>query len=327
MKNRDWNIDLIKVICTFAVVALHSQRSLVTGELFNSVLYYASRFAMPLFFMCNGYLILKKKSFGFKYFCKKVLNIIRVMTLWSFITFMLSLLVEQNSLTKALLDGIKCFIGVNIAPFWFLYSLIIIYIVLLLFFDLIKKHLNKILIFLFATMLIIDIISVISIFRGGYFVQSKINQRFRIWTWMFYFVIGYKIKEQRGTANIIKVGLVAAVLTVMSVAVQYYLCCIMLNKINSEYMYDNIIIIAWSLSVFVFLNSIIIKPNTILTFLSKNSFGVFLLHPYLIHYFHLTEIVSGWLSALVLWVILVLSCYLITFVFRKAKFGKLLFEY
>lgn len=49
IKKRDYGIDLLKVISTFAVLAVHSQRCSETGELFNPFLYYIARFAMPCF--------------------------------------------------------------------------------------------------------------------------------------------------------------------------------------------------------------------------------------------------------------------------------------
>lgn len=82
IKNRDFGIDLVKVISTFAVLALHSQRCSETGELFNPYLYYLARFAMPCFFMCNGFLIMKRDSFEFKYYkknteyCKNLANMV-----------------------------------------------------------------------------------------------------------------------------------------------------------------------------------------------------------------------------------------------------------
>ena len=45
----------------------------------NEILYYLSRFAMPCFFMVNGYLILCKKSFSVEYYKKKMLNMLRVL--------------------------------------------------------------------------------------------------------------------------------------------------------------------------------------------------------------------------------------------------------
>lgn len=76
---RNEGIDLLKALCMIAVVGLHSQRSTATGMVNNEILYYLSRFAMPCFFMVNGYLILCKKNFSVEYYKKKMLNMLRVL--------------------------------------------------------------------------------------------------------------------------------------------------------------------------------------------------------------------------------------------------------
>lgn len=79
MTKRNEGIDLLKALCMIAVVGLHSQRSTATGMVNNEILYYLSRFAMPCFFMVNGFLILNKKSFSVEYYKKKMLNMLRVL--------------------------------------------------------------------------------------------------------------------------------------------------------------------------------------------------------------------------------------------------------
>lgn len=79
MTKRNEGIDLLKALCMIAVVGLHSQRSTATGMVNNKILYYLSRFAMPCFFMVNGYLILCKKNFRVEYYKKKMLNMLRVL--------------------------------------------------------------------------------------------------------------------------------------------------------------------------------------------------------------------------------------------------------
>lgn len=78
-KTRNDGLDLLKAICMVAVVGLHSQRSMVTGTVNNPLLYYISRFAMPCFFMINGYLILNRDDFPLTYYKKKLINMVRVL--------------------------------------------------------------------------------------------------------------------------------------------------------------------------------------------------------------------------------------------------------
>ena len=73
MPKRNYGIDLLKILSILGMLALHTQRSLQTGECYNPCLYYGGRFCMPIFFMVNGYLILSKEDFSVKYFQKKYL--------------------------------------------------------------------------------------------------------------------------------------------------------------------------------------------------------------------------------------------------------------
>ena len=79
MTKRNEGIDLLKALCMIAVVGLHSQRSIIAGNVNNVVLYYLARFAMPCFFMINGYLVLNKEEFTFDYHNTKNFNLIRVL--------------------------------------------------------------------------------------------------------------------------------------------------------------------------------------------------------------------------------------------------------
>ena len=79
MDKRNEGIDILKALCMIAVVGLHSQRSLILGTVNNEVIYYLSRFAMPCFFMINGYLILNRNDFTLEYYKKKIVNMIRVL--------------------------------------------------------------------------------------------------------------------------------------------------------------------------------------------------------------------------------------------------------
>ena len=331
IKKRDYGIDLLKVISTFAVLAVHSQRCSETGELFNPFLYYIARFAMPCFFMCNGFLIMKRETFDFKYYIKKITNIVRVLLIWSCVTIVLSLLIEHNTLKVALIDGIKCGLGAKIVPFWFLFTLGIIYTALIFLFDWVKRNINVLLIVLLVGMFIIHLFSLINIFRGGYFIQQIIDQRFRLWTWVFYFLSGYKIKlfmQERAAFNKNKLFLLTTFMTVIVFFYQYYLCAIYLNKINSEYLYDSIFIVIWCVLIFVLFNSIEIHDDRkIICFLSSNTFGIFLLHGYFLYYLKLTNRIHGFIDSTLLWIALIIICYVITAIVRKIPIGRKIFEY
>lgn len=328
MNKRDTGIDFLKIIATFAVVGLHTQRDLSTGILFNPILYYISRFAMPVFFMCNGFLIFQKEDFTFEYFKKKILNILKLLASWSIVTMILSLLVDHDSLKQVVINGIKCFLGANIVPFWFFYTLIAIYFILLFLFKKIKKRINIVLLVLFLIMLIIDVISLIYIFNGGYFIQKYVDQRLRLWTWLFYFCLGYKLKTIENKLMKPSIGIVILIfISAFAVMYQIFLCYNYLGRINSEYCYDNILIVIWSSCVFSVFIRFKYKFSNLILSISKYSFGIFLLHGYFLHYFKLTSLVSNGVQSFVLWILLIVICFLISALANNIPYLNRMFKY
>ena len=77
MTKREYNIDLLKILATYLVIILHSACSGVGYKVFDISLfiYYIGGFAVPLFFMINGYLQLQKQN-DYKYVFHKIMRIL-----------------------------------------------------------------------------------------------------------------------------------------------------------------------------------------------------------------------------------------------------------
>ena len=333
---RDYCIDLLKVVCLFAVLALHTQRNTTTGELYNWVLYYGCRFAMPVFFMVNGYLILSKQSFPKEYCRCKIINIIRVLFTWGGVEAFVSLLLSHDFYFSIKVFFVAVLVG-NTVPIWFLHSFILIYVILMYKFDFIKRNIKSLMICLFVVCLVIDILSIRNIFaNNGYFIQSVIPQQYRIWTWLFYFILGYYLKilavpiVSSSKVKMIICCLLCMLFTAVSVAMQYILCAKILGKINSEYLYDNIIVIFWSVLIFVIFNCLKIEEVKIvncISWLSNYSFGVFLIHSLLLKYCPLFYYVSGNLGALLRYFMLCISSYIFVYGLMKIPILKKALKY
>lgn len=67
-ENRNFNIDLIKVVSAIGVISLHTFGH---NRNYNSIVYYLSSISVLLFFMINGYLLIKKDSITYRYIAKK----------------------------------------------------------------------------------------------------------------------------------------------------------------------------------------------------------------------------------------------------------------
>lgn len=74
--SRNYNLDLLKIIACVAVVGLHTlQKDL---SVINSTLYYCCGFAVPVFFMCSGYMLLNRSQMTVSYVIRKIASILRV---------------------------------------------------------------------------------------------------------------------------------------------------------------------------------------------------------------------------------------------------------
>lgn len=314
MTKRNEGIDLLKALCMVAVVGLHSQRSLILGTVNNEVLYYLSRFAMPCFFMTNGYLILNRNDFTFTYYKRKIVNMIRVLITGGGIAFVYSLILLKTGIGKAGYNALKCVLGFYVIPFWWIFTFAIIYTILLFSFQQIKMRIRWVLIFLLVICLAVDALSMIEIFtRNGYFIQALVSQRFRIWTWLMYFCLGYFLGTiPRNKKNSVYMLLGTAVMSVIAVKFQIYLCNNYLGRINSEYLYDNIILIVWTSVIFLqFLNWDKELKKSVRNF-CRDSFGVFLLHEFFLEGLGLTEKFTGAIQSTFLLLGLLIVCWSLT---------------
>lgn len=329
-KTRNIGLDCLKIISILGMIALHTQRSLETGVCYNPILYYMGRFCMPVFFMINGALILEKEDFGRKYFKKKVFNIVRLLIVWAIINGLVFCFCYGFSIYTFAWNFLKSFLAKGIVPFWFMYTFIIIYLILMFRFNWVKLHLKQLLLCTGVIMIIFDVISTINIFRGGNFIQSNIPQGLRIWTWLFYFLLGYRLKNIKHIWKIKKINwLLLTFITMVSVWWQYYLCSTVLKQINSEYLYDNVLIMIWCSLIFVcFINiKFSEKIKSIVTYISINSFGVFLLHGYFIMLFDLTNRISDAIQGIVLWGGLTIVCFICTVIFSFVPYSKYILRY
>ncbi len=331
--NRDCSLDILKILSMAAVLFMHTQRNAESGIVFNSVLYYGSRFAMPVFFMINGMLIMNHEEFSLEYYKRKLFNMIRITLTWGIITAVVSYILEDISVKHALINGVKCLYGGYIVPFWFISTLEIIYTLLLFFFKHIKAHLNGILILLGIVCVVINTISLINIFAfNGFYIQGGINQRMRLWTWGFYFLLGYKLKNVTIPRKIrYALPIITVVMTAIAIVYQYYIFVIKLNEINSSYCYESLIIMIWTVSIFLTVRNsdfiARIKNKKRIQRMATYSFGVFLLHAYFIKYFSLTKPDTTAIIAFVVWLLLWHGCMAISMVISRVPVFNKLIQY
>lgn len=316
MTKRNEGIDLLKALCMIAVVGLHSQRSIIAGNVNNVVLYYLARFAMPCFFMINGYLVLNKEEFTFDYYKKKILNMIRVLLSGGGIAFVYTLIFLGDGVGNAVYNAIKCILGYYVIPFWWIYTFAIIYTILLFSFQKIKNHIRKIMIALLTICFAMDLFSFFEIFvRNGYFVQAVVSQRFRIWTWLMYFCLGYllgdseKVKRKKGMRYVVP-GVI--IMSGVVLLLQCWVCRDYLGRINSEYLYDNVLLVMWASLLFLLFINRSKQLGKVARRFCSDCFGIFMLHEFFLEGLGLTEKFTGPFQSAILLLGLLMVCWCIT---------------
>lgn len=283
----DNNLNLLKVLACFAVVTLHVSFVCVENlqkTNLSYILYYASTFAVPVFFMVNGALILKKEEITYKYIGKKVVNILKIVLLWNIVFVILKFIATHkcDRIIDTFIDSLlqKGFFF----QFWFFGALILIYITL----PILKKIINdknfvKLFMFILAITVCIDIFNMYRGINGLEIVKNIVPQTFRMWTWYLYFILGHLIYMNKDNIskkiNFRLNTILLLIFTIICITYEIF----MSNKISSLYAenyYDNILIIieiallfSWGLRVQ--LSNMIIK---VVNFISPCMIGIYIFH-------------------------------------------------
>ena len=330
MNKRNLNIDLIKILACFFVVALHTQRNYQLELIHNPILYYISICAVPLFLMVNGYLLLKKEKIDYKYVLHKTKNILLVIVFWT-----LAYVILDSIRKKGITNVLSIFLGTftqdgALAHLWFFWALIIIYIILPILYKFKifdnKNKFRNVIILILSISVIIDIIFNYMYVKYNTNILENIPQCFRIWIWFLYFFMGgYYSRYIQNNITIKKNIIITTILTIISFVYQYQLFVKISFTINSEYIYGNLIIILWVISIFNLLNSIKIEGyrfKRIIEYLSNYIMGIYILHPMIINILNLSYHEKGPLYAIVMWIcaiVISLVCSIIISKIPKVK--------
>lgn len=275
IKRIEW-IDYLKAFACFLVVIGHLIQSLQKANIDNHIVitnfinWFIYLFHMPLFMCMSGFLYCKtKKEFSKKnykeFVVKKSTNL-----LIPYFTFYLLYLGINIMFSKSVNDpkGINELIGIinnPMPPYWFLYALLSIFIIIPLIEKLLKNNEKRV----FGVLVICKIISVF-LTSGIYFIDSF------MWN-AIYFYLGIFINDNKKENNKIKMNLmnIALVLIYIIVALVLY---------NSKYFTNDIILkltnILFAISgVFICINIFKdINNSKILDTFKKYTFQIYLLH-------------------------------------------------
>lgn len=288
MKREKW-LDFVKIIASFLVVVLHMVNYGLNEDNRNIglIFYYLGVFAIPLFFMVNGYLQLRKDKISYKYSLKKIKKIILVVLIWNFIIDIFYFLFkhELKNFIKESFENLFIQKGFY-NYFWFLGALIIIYLILPLISSIFNKSKKNAFIFTLVLILfsiLIDIINMINNYLGNEVIMKAVYQPFRIWTWLMYFCIGGCISKININKNYkSKLIMITILLIVMTICFEYFFSYTLYGNMYAEYFYDNVLIIITSTLFFYCMKDVEFNKFKFISECSSLLMGIYIIHPILI---------------------------------------------
>ena len=283
---RNLGLDLLKIFSCIGVVVLHSTRPGFNLEQYNisAYLYYLATYAIPLFFMLNGYFLLNKKKLPYSYVFNKIRGILTIVFVWNMLIWVIKRDFNVNPLMKIIGSLIQKGYAYQ---FWFFGSLIIIYLTL----PIVKKVLEKdysyfvILLILIVIGIVIEMINTFIFHKP---IQQYVPQTFRLWTWFFYYILGgylgkINIQEIKLT-KLIKISF--SIIFIISPILLFYLAKNVYHDAPAEYFYDSMIVKIVSIGLFILFlkieKNIVLKNNELIVKLSSLTMGVYIVHTYVL---------------------------------------------
>ena len=283
---RNLGLDLLKIFSCIGVVVLHSTRPGFNLEQYNisAYLYYLATYAIPLFFMLNGYFLLNKKKLPYSYVFNKIRGILTIVFVWNMLIWVIKRDFNVNPLMKIIGSLIQKGYAYQ---FWFFGSLIIIYLTL----PIVKKVLEKdysyfvILLILIVIGIVIEMINTFIFHKP---LQQYVPQTFRLWTWFFYYILGgylgkINIQEIKLT-KLIKISF--SIIFIISPILLFYLAKNVYHDAPAEYFYDSMIEKIVSIGLFILFlkieKNIVLKNNELIVKLSSLTMGVYIVHTYVL---------------------------------------------
>jgi surface polysaccharide O-acyltransferase-like enzyme len=328
----NYGITLLRIICTLCVIIIHVSAPMVmkfgkipdfdwhVANFYDSI----SRFSVPVFFMISGSLLLGRE-FEIKDFLKNRLGkIIPPFLFWSlFYTvtaryFFGNEAFNISKITRDVFYGSKYHL-------WFVFALIGVYLIAPVFQKWIHySKENDIKYFL-----IIWVITLFMTIPGVAIYFPKIDFSYFA-GYLGYFVLGYYLKNHVTNRNLISYALIFIGLSI-TIFGSYYMT--KKEGVFYYYFYEYLCINALMVSsgIFMLFNKIEKVSDKIKPFLAKLndcSFGIYLIHPFILDSFFSFGVFDYTINSIVDILLISLACFFISLMvislIKKIKFGHLI---
>lgn len=301
-RKRDSQLDLIRVIAILLVVIIHCQE---TCNFNNIIIYYICRLAVPLFFMITGALVYKNRK---EITLKKIVNMYTIFLLWCLIY---NVLYAEEVNFNNLKDAI--FLRACVDHLWYIKIVLLIYIFMKIFPTITDK--------VFEITFAIDlyVFNIVLLINKKYIIyNNKINAMPIVG--LIFIIVGYliydkKILRKLNIVFLISIFIVSFLLFILTYNIFY-------NLERDVWWYWNPFIISAGIIFFEILLRIRTVPfKNILELISKNTFGIYTIHIYIIKLlsnYDVIDINSGFKVVIYSCVTFTIS-FIITYILGKIK--------
>ncbi|WP_028596581.1 acyltransferase [Paenibacillus assamensis] len=303
--NRIIHIDILRILSIVAVIALHTTADvLIRSTDFNSASWWISnvlnsiaRFAVPVFFMISGAMMLKVHVTSYRsFYIKRILPLFIPLLCWSIIYDLYTqfyILQVQTGLWEYVTGFAYRFITErNYVHLWFLYAIIAIYMTVPLISKLVKvcseKDLRYFIIGWFSISVVYPFVAEIALRVTGQPIYIPIMNKIHLFSgFLGYFVLGYYLFHydlpQRVKHVLFNIGVASFFITpIATYFVSQY------KGSLDELFYGNFSITTFFMAVAVYLyyqnketsmnEKLNHKIQAVIGSLSKASFSIYLIH-------------------------------------------------
>lgn len=332
---RNISIDFVRVIAILAVVMIHvsaqfviycnsGSAEFIVGSIFDAI----SRLGVPLFIMVSGYLMLdENKSVTFKKIFKKVLNTLLLLYFWSFVyVFSLNIitpLIQKQNIN--LVFALKEFLFAHY-HLWFLFMIIGLYLITPILRTFVKKANANIVLYFIALSLVFKFsVPVLEILKNRYSILSVLYDYVNMFqfnligTYVTYYLTGWYILnvdfKKKFRVFIYILGIASILITIFSVQLfPKYQQIVFCDYGIFNYFY--------SVAIFMLLTRNK-QPKTKfglkVASLSKYSFGIYVIHVFVLYILHILLPYKKWilLYILVQWILSCVISFVVTYIISK----------
>ncbi len=324
-KERNQNLDFIKILAMIFVIGMHSGTSFYIGNI-DVNRYYKLTIcgtAIPLFFTVSGYLLLGRKKTDWHYSAKKIWSIIRFVFVVCWIYWAGRYLLTGEPLwDKLYKDPLGAFLmGGTFWQFWYFGAMGIIYFMYPLINNIYNEKIklfNRLFIGIILTCTVIYIFNIIT---PGTF-EKRIPHSLCVWKWLMYFCLGGIIKMYPK-----KIDWKYVILFTFAYIIQLAIVTnINHSMLVADYNYPSPITLLYIYCLFQALNHLdVLKISNGIKLLSPLFLPVYTLHPFFIyntqdfrHSFH-----AGYP---IYWLIITVASVAVSWVIMQTKVGKWVFR-